>query len=118
MNDEKPETLDTLFENLAEISEKQRGSELTRVPSVLKSRLFSALVRQQEQAAPLMPLDECRQHGADLCVFEQIVAISPVGENLKSKNPCEICHARLLGENVENAPIYWPGCPYVKFQNR
>jgi hypothetical protein len=24
----------------------------------------------------------------------------------------------VLGERVENAPIYWPGCPYVDFQGR
>jgi hypothetical protein len=51
-------------------------------------------------------------------VFEDLVQIAPVGESLKSRNPCRVCHARVLGENVEDAPIWWPHCPYVRFQNR
>jgi hypothetical protein len=30
-------------------------------------------------------------------------------------NPCRICHARILGERLEKAPIFWPGCPYSEF---
>jgi hypothetical protein len=29
-----------------------------------------------------------------------------------------VCHARVLAERLEHAPIYWPHCPYVRFQNR
>jgi hypothetical protein len=88
------------------------------VPSVLKARIFTALVRLQEEQGPLLPLDECRRQGSSLCVFESLVAIAPISQELKRKNPCEVCHARVLAEHIENAPIYWPGCPYVRFQNR
>jgi hypothetical protein len=33
-------------------------------------------------------------------------------------NPCQVCHARMLAEHLDNAPIYWPHCPYVKFQEK
>ncbi|MBM3727037.1 MAG: hypothetical protein FJW40_16640 [Acidobacteria bacterium] len=89
-----------------------------RASSTLKSRLFSALCDEQASSGPLMSLAHCKSAGGKLCVFEELVAISPIGEGLKSRNPCNVCHARLLGEHVENAPIYWPGCPYVQFQNR
>jgi hypothetical protein len=32
-------------------------------------------------------------------------------------NPCRVCHARVLGERLERAPIFWPGCPYSEFHN-
>jgi hypothetical protein len=51
-------------------------------------------------------------------VFEEIVRIAPVGEAPERVNWCRVCHARVLGERVENAPIYWAHCPYVRFQNR
>jgi hypothetical protein len=33
-------------------------------------------------------------------------------------NPCRVCHARLLAEQFESPPIYWPHCPYVSFRRR
>jgi len=39
-----------------------------------------------------------------------------VGETVKSLNICRVCHARVLAEHLENAPIYWGGCPYVEFK--
>jgi hypothetical protein len=87
-------------------------------PSTLKSRIYSELVRLQAEQGPLLSLAECRRAGAELCVFERLVIIAPLGEAMKSANPCRVCHARILGERVENAPIWWPGCPYVRFQNR
>ena len=89
-----------------------------RASSRLKSRIYSILVETQAASGPLRSLTETRAEGRKLCVFEELVQISPVSESAKSRNPCRVCHARLLGEHVENAPIYWPHCPYVLFQRR
>jgi hypothetical protein len=87
-------------------------------PSRLKSRIYSALMKEEASAGPLASVSESKQHDGKLCVFEELVRIAPVGEGAKSLNYCRVCHARVLGETVENAPIYWSGCPYVRFQNR
>jgi hypothetical protein len=89
-----------------------------RAPSRLKSRIYSALVQRQRQDGPLLSLSEVKAGGRKLCVFEQLVQITPVGEPAKRPNLCRICHARVLAEAIENAPVYWPGCPYAQFQNR
>jgi len=86
------------------------------VPTRLKARLYSALVKRQAQTGPLMTLTETSARGHLLCVFEHLVRIAPVGERAKSLNICRVCHARVLAEHVENAPIYWSGCPYVEFK--
>jgi hypothetical protein len=52
-----------------------------------------------------------------LCVFEQAIAMLPVGAGVGSMNPCRICHARVLGERLDRAPIFWPGCPYSEFHS-
>ncbi|MBI2686615.1 MAG: hypothetical protein HYX27_09890 [Acidobacteria bacterium] len=104
---------DLLFQQIAAAGECRVDA-----PSVLKSRLFSALVQAEAAEGTLMSLSECRARGRDLCVFEHLVAIAPIGEDLKSRNPCRVCHARLLAETFEDAPIWWPGCPYADFQNR
>lgn len=87
-------------------------------PSRLKARLYSRLVQQQAESPGLARLSACREHGFGLCVFESLVQIAPLGERIETLNPCRVCHARVLAERWENAPIYWPHCPYVKFQNR
>lgn len=89
-----------------------------RAPSRLKSRIFSELQQEQARTGPIRSLTLTKADGGSLCVFEELVQIAPVGEALKSRIPCRVCHARLLGENVERAPIWWPHCPYVMFQNR
>ncbi len=89
-----------------------------RGSSRLKSRIYSALVERQSQDGPLLSLGATKDSGRELCVFEALVQIAPVGESLKRLNLCHICHARVLGERIENAPVYWPGCPYAQFQNR
>lgn len=83
-------------------------------PSLLKSRIFSKLIEAQQEEGPLRILSESRDSGERLCVFEHAVALLP-SEDLQSRNPCAVCHARLLGEHVEHAPIYWSGCPYARF---
>ena len=100
------------FEDLA------AGPELAgrRAPSRVKSKIYSALVMRQAETGALLPLGRVKEGGRKLCVFEELVQIAPVGEKIESWNYCRVCHARVLGERVEKAPIYWWGCPYVTFQ--
>jgi len=86
-------------------------------PPQLKSKIYSALVLAQAETGPLLSLSECKKSGRDLCVFEELVQIAPVGHTIKSLNYCRVCHARALAERLKTAPIYWSGCPYVGFQN-
>ncbi len=85
-----------------------------RAGSRLKSRIFSELMLLAQDQGPLRILSQSRADGGELCVFEHAVAMLP-SENLQSRNPCSVCHARVLGETVENAPIFWPGCPYSRY---
>jgi hypothetical protein len=87
-------------------------------PARWKSRVFSALVRAQQESGRLQTLTESEAAGHGLCVFEKLVQIAPVGEKAKSPFFCWTCHARILAEHMENAPIYWSNCPYVAFQKR
>ena len=82
-------------------------------PSRLKARIYSALMLRQAEKGPLMSLAEVKEGGRQLCVFEQLVKIAPVGETVQSLNYCRVCHARVLAESLEHPPIYWSGCPYV-----
>jgi len=103
------------FEDLASKMEANAPAE-PATPSRLKSRLYSALIRRQEESGPLASLAAAKTTGRGLCVFEELVRISPVGEKGKSFNCCRLCHARVLAETLEKAPIYWKHCPYVGFQ--
>lgn len=87
-----------------------------RAPVDLKARVYSALMQREAETGPLASLSECKAHGGELCVFEQLVEISPVGVSVKSLNFCRVCHARVLAEHLESPPIYWNGCPYVYFK--
>jgi hypothetical protein len=89
-----------------------------RAPSRLKARAYSAIVRAQQKTGPLQSLTQSEVDGYRLCVFEKLVQIAPIGEQAKSPFFCSVCHARVLAERMENAPIYWPNCPYAVFQNR
>lgn len=91
------------------------GQSDERAPSSLKARLYSALVRKQQESGPLASLEATVSSGHKICVFERLVQIAPVDEKAKSPFFCEICHARVLAEHFDKAPIFWPGCPYVKF---
>jgi hypothetical protein len=86
-----------------------------RAPARLKSRIYSRLVARMADSGPLMDLAESKAAGGRLCIFEETVAILPLGHGVRSMNPCRICHARVLGERLDNAPIFWPGCPYAEF---
>ena len=91
-----------------------RGEE--RAPSSLKARLYSALIHKQQETGPLASLDASVEAGHGICVFEKLVQIAPVGEQAKTPFFCHVCHARLLAEQFDNPPIFWPHCPYVKFK--
>ena len=105
-------TGDTIFK------EPSNPEEERRAPARLKSRIYTALIRAQQQDGPLASLSSTKQTGHGLCVFEQLVEIAPAGAEVKSKFHCTVCHARLLAEHIENAPIWWPHCPYSNFQKR
>ena len=95
------------------------GVELTApepAPARLKAKILSALLARQAETGPLLSLTHSHAHGRELCVFEQLVRIAPLGERAKSVNLCRGCHARMLAERFENPPIYWSGCPYVRFK--
>ncbi len=89
-----------------------------RAPSRLKSRVYSALVRAQQETGALQSLTQSETAGRGLCVFEKLVEIAPIGERAKAPFICWTCHARILAEHMESAPIYWPNCPYAAFQKR
>lgn len=104
---------DRFFLTLAK--ETDRFPTGDRAPGRLKSRIYSALVSRQASTGPLLSLTETKAAGRQLCVFESAVCALPVGEQVKAMNPCRVCHARVLGERLESAPIFWPHCPYAEF---
>jgi hypothetical protein len=84
--------------------------------SSLKARVYTALIGKQQESGPLMDLQRTKRSGRELCVFEELVQIVPVGQTAKSSFICRACHARILAENLDDPPIFWPGCPYVVFK--
>lgn len=107
---DKQQPVDRLFELLAD-EQNEAGNE--RAPSRLKARLYSALVRRQEESGPLRRLNESRSSGFGLCVFEEAWQRAAHADAAQCFNCCRLCHARILAEHFENAPIYWGRCPYV-----
>ena len=107
-------TDDLWFERLAEASDLVAG---VRASANLKSSIYSALVARMAEAGPLLDLRSTKDAGGHLCVFENALAALPLGTDLHARNPCRICHARVLGERMAHAPIFWPGCPYAEFHN-
>jgi hypothetical protein len=93
-------------------------SEPVKAPAKLKAQIYSALTRRQAATGPLASFSQTKAAGRRLCFFEELVRIAPAGERVKSLNICRVCHARVLAEHLERPPIYWPKCPYVKFQGR
>jgi len=73
-------------------------------------------MQRESQQGRLRAFPETKAEGGKLCVFEELMRVAPLGAALKSANICRICHARVLGETLENPPIYWAGCPYVEFK--
>ena len=111
-DDDWDEQLTCLFNGLANAGQEERA------PSRLKSRAYSALIRAQQETGALQSLTQSEADGYGLCVFEKLVQIAPLGEGAKAPFICWSCHARILAEHVERAPIFWSNCPYAAFQKR
>ncbi len=112
----KPNAEEQFFKRM--VRQELAGPTTMKAPSRLKAKVYSALVRHQTVSGPLLSVSACEASGQSLCIFEKAVEVLPVGDGIKSLNFCSVCHARVAAENIENAPIYWPHCPYVGFQNR
>lgn len=91
--------------------------ESARAPARLKSQIYSKLIERMEKSGPLLDLPTTRATDR-LCVFEGAAAAVPWGKKASRFNFCSVCHARVLAERFEKAPIYWHSCPYAGFQNR
>jgi hypothetical protein len=83
----------------------------------LKSRVYSALMLAAAAEGPLLDLAASEKAGRGLCIFEKLVEISPLSGEAQAKNYCRTCHGRLMGEYIENPPLYWPCCPYAEFKD-
>jgi hypothetical protein len=103
---------DRWFERLAEATDDLPQE---RAPATLRSRTYSTLVARMAASGSLLDLAETKEAGGHLCVFENVLTLLPVGHEIRSMNPCRGCHARVLGERMDHAPIFWPGCPYSDF---
>jgi hypothetical protein len=101
-----------------ELAEQTPLEAEVSAPSCLKSLVYSQLIGEAENEGPLLGLPETKAAGRGLCVFEHLIEILPVGAPMQNFQYCKVCHARVLGERVEQAPIFWPCCPYSEFQNR
>ena len=108
MNDER------WFEQLAAA---ENVDVMALAPARLKARIYSAMVMQMASGGRLLSLSATKADGRALCIFEDLVAGWPIGDYVKGRNPCRVCHARVLGERMDHAPIFWPGCPYSDFHN-
>jgi len=106
-----PET-ERQWQALLADDEESRAS----APSSLKARLYSALIRSQQETGPLASLGMSVADGHGVCVFEKLVQIVPVNDATKSPFFCTTCHARILAEHFDNPPIFWAHCPYVQFK--
>ena len=104
---------DRWFEQLA--AETRAAANDERAPGRLKSKIYSTVTATMAEAGSLLSLTDSKRAGGRLCVFEQALVILPVGTEVRSMNPCRVCHARVLAERMNDAPIFWPGCPYSEF---
>jgi hypothetical protein len=105
------------FEDLADAVESAEVID-PPAPSRLKSRIYSALIQRQAASGPLASLSETKTIPHGLCIFEELVRITPAGAKLKSSNACHVYRARVLAELFENPPIHWPNCPYMHSKAR
>lgn len=106
---------DSVFERLARESDSERLED-SSVPARLLSRTYTAMVTAQQQSGPLLDVSETKNAGHPLCVFEELVQITPLGQPAKQMFYCRVCHARVLAEQMDKAPIWWLHCPYSQFQ--
>jgi len=106
------------LQRLAALDDPPRGEAVSpgdAAPARLKSRIYSALVQHLAESGPLRPLSATEADGHRLCVFEELLTKLPVPSAVETTNPCRVCHARVMGERLKRAPIFWPGCPYSDF---
>ena len=82
------------------------------------SDLFGASGPAGRDRAIAQPEGDQGDGGRPLCVFEAVLSGAPAGQRVDSMNPCRVCHARILAEHLESAPIFWPHCPYASFHRR
>ena len=101
---------DQFFQSLAE-----RLDAAAQAPARLKSKIYSALVQESQKTSPLRMLSETRRAGYQLCQWEKLMQVVP---RAGSVNHCHLCHARLLAESLDHAPLPWSGCPYARFHKR
>ena len=74
------------------------------------------MIERQQEEGSLRVLSETKADGRGLCIFEDTVRIVSRSPRLQSFQYCKVCHARVLAERFDNAPIWWPNCPYAEFQ--
>ncbi len=108
-------TEEQFFQRLAERTDALESGAV-RAPARLKARVYSALVTAMMSGGPLRSLPQTQASGRPLVVFEHLLCVLPV-EPVTSMNPCRVCHARVLAEQFESPPIFWPHCPYVGFKS-
>jgi len=101
---------ETFFEDLARPAPTE-----PRAPARLKSRVYSALMRRAAEGGRLRSLTATKEAGSTLCVFEEFCQVLPLGARFDALNFCRACHGRIVGENMDRAPIFWKGCPYADF---
>jgi hypothetical protein len=102
-------TVDSLFASCAE------EPPVTSAPASLRSRIYSAVVREAEQSVPLRPLTATVQAGYAICDWEKLMKHMRNGE---VKNHCTVCPARVVAETFDRISMPWPGCPYRKLHSK
>ena len=105
------------FEQLADQTDAREPDD-TDAPARLKSRIYSTLLAHLSATGPLLTLTATEEGGRPLCIFEAALSKVPLGQRVDAANPCRVCHARVLAEHMESAPIFWPHCPYAQFHRR
>ncbi|MCI0418564.1 MAG: hypothetical protein L0312_04970 [Acidobacteria bacterium] len=78
----KPMTDDPFFEKLSAATEPADG-KLAKAPSLLKAKVYSALLNQQSASGPPLSVSATEASGRSLCVFEKPVEVLPVGRESK-----------------------------------
>ncbi len=99
-------TLDSL------LAAAEQESLVTSAPAALRSRIYSAVIREAQKRSPLRPLTASMQSGYTICTWENLIRRLPGGE---TKNHCTLCPARKLAEASDSLSIPWSGCPYREF---
>ena len=96
----------------------KKAEEAVEVPdpvsSRLQSRVYSTLIRLQQEEGPLKPLSEHQSEGTPICSWEAALSSLPL-VSLQTTNLCAVCLARISAEHIEGAGPKWPGCIYTEF---